>query len=707
MKFISSVLMVIIISGLAAMQLPFSNTLVKSEANLLGEMVRVSPDDKKSLEYKTDVYLWYDDEKLYAYFEAELNPDFAKGTYAAGESFPDADFLRLQLVTSPESYFAYCFYAFPLGNKYDAVRDSNLQLDENWNSEYSYSNEFTEDKWTCLMEIPFKDLRYTNNDVKNWKVISSRRLLEEDDYYSFPYTTTKMGKDYFLVAEDIQLTEEITTLSNLKIRPYFVQKYDKMNNEFSKFDENIGVDISYNPTTSTKLKISIQPDFSDVPMDDEQDNFNIRYAPYFQENRFFFTEDIDVFGVNEQLFYSRNLMQPIFATKLTGNGKNYSFGFLISQDKEVKNGESVNNADDYYSLAAYKISNDKASLQSTFLSTFNDDFHNEVMHIESVYEFSKKSEIELGANVSFVDRDSKSKYGSEFFTRYSFDSEIIDFRVKLGRMDDGLTALMGRIFENNYSYSNINLDIDYDFDEGGIFEQIGISGWTDYNIQTDSNDFGSTNAGCNLWFGTRFDLNFWTNANSGKYYYEDLMKNINWNNYSAGIGYFGFSGLGMNASYSQGLGLHFERLKNYVKRNLNFSIWGDLGYHYSYSVNVSKIHYLDFEKEFITEILDEDGENIIYRNDNDYLLGNIKFSINLSNECSLTNGLGFNSYEQLDAGFTKHVGLFSNLKWEFMDDYFVYAGYSTALDEVDNQGIFDDSRILNYELLYMKLSVTF
>jgi hypothetical protein len=140
---------------------------------------------------------------------------------------------------------------------------------------------------------------------------------------------------------------------------------------------------------------------------------------------------------------------------------------------------------------------------------------------------------------------------------------------------------------------------------------------------------------------------------------------------------------------------------------VKFSIWGDLGSHYSYSIDVRKIHYLDFKKEFISEYLDENGENTIYLDDDDYLLANIKFSINLSNKCSLTNGLGFNSYEVPEYNLTKHIGLFSNLKWEFKDDYFIYAGYSTAVDEVDNQGIFDDSRYLNYEQLYMKLSVTF
>jgi len=41
------------------------------------------------------------------------------------------------------------------------------------------------------------------------------------------------------------------------------------------------------------------------------------------------------------------------------------------------------------------------------------------------------------------------------------------------------------------------------------------------------------------------------------------------------------------------------------------------------------------------------------------------------------------------------------------DEYFLYAGYSTAADEFDDQGFLDESRYLGHEQLYMKLSVTF
>ncbi|MFO7895962.1 MAG: hypothetical protein R6U84_03430 [Candidatus Cloacimonadales bacterium] len=701
----------LLVAAIFAVEIPYSEVETKSADNLLGQMLKVSPEDGEPVPQQTDVYLWYDHEFLYVLFEAELNDDFEVGTYASGESFPEADFLRLQLITNPQSYYAYCFYAFPLENRYDAVRNSDMNMDGSWDSDYSYENEITEDRWRCLMKIPFKDLRYTNDELKQWKVISSRRFYAEDEYYSFPYTTTNMGKDYFRKAFDISLSAEITKLSNRKIRPYYVQKYDLKNDEYSALQDNLGLDLSYNPTTSTKLKIALNPDFSDVPMDSEGDNFNLRYAPWFEENRFFFTEDIDVFGVDDDLFYSRNLMQPIYAVKLTGNGEKYAFGLLSAQDKEVKSAGNITNDDDYYNLAAYKLIYEKYSLQTTFLNTFNTGFHNEVLHLRAAYELNNANEIYLGSDLSYYKAEAQqARKGYELYAAYRFRKD--DFRLSttlISRSKD-LISQMGRMFDTDYTSGNLNLNYSYKPIGASFLEEAGISGWSAYSHKTESDAFNSTNIGTNLWFNFSFDLNYWLNLNSGKYLYvddyHDFSREFAWNDYSTGFSYHKFSNLGFSASFSQKLDFYYSRLRNYQKRKYGLNVWGNYGSRLNYGFDLNRIEYLDFAREYAAELISDAGETLTITDssDDNYNVGNAYVTLNLSNSFSIKNGLGFNSYEFEDR--TGHLGFYANLKWEFRQDYFLYAGYSTAVDEIERSGFWDESRILNHEQIYLKIVIT-
>ena len=388
-------------NAMPGMEVPFSQTPVLTDDNLMQDFVRVTPDDKLPEKLKTRCWFWYDENALYVKFEAEIDSTFKRGVFYPKDNGQDGDYVRLQLITIPEAYYAYYYIGTPTGNLNDAVRTID-NVDYQWNSSYSYQTEICGDSlWITDMTIPFRELRFNAKPPYWWKVILSRSHKENDEFYSMPYANTKDGKDYFTKAADITLTHPIKRSSDLKFKPYFVKSYDLVNRTSTFDPENLGIDISFNPSTKTKLKLTLNPDFTDIPPDNAQNDYNNRYPTYYEENRFFFTEDLDAFEVDYGTFYTRHILQPRLAMKLTGNNQTLNYGFLGALDKKISSDGEILNQDDYYQMASVIKTLPRFKAKLSAVSRLNRDYCNHVGIEYWKWEFIKEFYFEQAGMLSY------------------------------------------------------------------------------------------------------------------------------------------------------------------------------------------------------------------------------------------------------------------------------------------------------------------
>ena len=677
------VTLILIFTGiiLNAITIPYSHTEIKTEMNHLAEFVRIAPDDSLEIPLQTDVWLWHDKENLFVHWEAVIDEDFVKGKHANTDEWVDCDAMRIQIITDVKNYYSYMFYSLPFGNQYDCIRKSGMNIDPSWNSNYHYENSITDDLWISTMKIPIKDLRFYSSPPYIWKIILTRYFEKVDEFYSFPYGTIKMGKDYFRTAYEITINEELSKNKNYRITPYFIKKYDLVEETDSFDPDNIGLDFSYNPTSSTKAKISINPDFSDVPMDSESDNYNVLYAPYFDENRFFFIEDLDVFGVSSNSFYSRHIMQPQYAVKLTGNSENFSYGFLSAMDKEVSEDGDILNSDDIYNMLALRPKWENLSIQMTLLNRMNKGYHNEVLVINPNWEFIKNHSVWSEINTSIHD-DEISEKGYLVSAGYNGKKGDFDWSVDACRISEDYYADMGRVFRTDLSVINVDCS-QGSYPNGKIIRNFGSSLWLHKAMKNENNDFLEQSGGINLWMNSPHKINFSMNAGLGEETHNDSV--YAWKSIYAGIGTWQISWLNGRINYITSKALVYDLSNVYKKDYINLSLWGDLGNNLSYNISAQGQKYFNFPNDCGM--------------DDEYWIGNADLTINFSNKFSLTNGLRYNNYESESQ--TGYLGFFSNLRFEFKDDCNFYLGYKTAQDEIEQEFITD------YKQAYMKVSYTF
>lgn len=666
---------------LDSLEIPFSNSTLKTGGNLFSGFVRVSPSDSLTCPLSINVWTWHNGKELHFYFSGEIDHDFERGIFSSYDKKTSADYFRVQIITDVNSYFSYVFYCYPLGNKYDAIRKPSLSFDKNWNSSYNYNSDISDKLWNVDLIIPFKDLRFSGNPPYNWKIILTRYFDKNDESYSVPFVNTNMGKDYFRRAENIRINEKIDKNKNFYIRPYSILTYDLIDKNTSLGLENIGTDFSFKPDFSTNLKVSLNPDFSDIPLDDETDIYNSKYDPDFSENRYFFTEDFNAFGIDDEQFYSRHIIQPNYAIKLTGNSDDYSYGFLSTMDRE-EHIDGIDVDDDMFNIIAFNPKKENYNFQFTVLNRMNKNYHNEVFHLNPVWEFSENNILNLDLNYSYKDKDDIKSTG--FFHKIGYDIYADDFNLNLEfeKMNDDYAVDMGKLYEKNYYQYRI-----YSYKEVDLYKtflkELGTSINLREQLTNGTNELIEKVSRIDFWINSHYKIDLWYYYVFGKENYCDKIHSLN--NNTLGLSWKISSFLKLQYSYSSGKILIYEFNGAYRNIYHQFYLSGDIDKFVSYKFTADNIQYKNIPHSDTT--------------DNNFWYGNADLTISLSNNISITNGLRFNNYEENE--FSDHFGFFSNFSWEFRPESNIFIGFKSTVDEIEK--VYTKA----YEQLFMKISYRF
>lgn len=675
-----------------ALDVPYSENPVYSKQNQISNFLCSIPPDSSSIPLETNCWIWHNNENIYISWEADTDENFMIGKYSPNDVSAQADQLCVQIITDQINCYAYGFIAYPLENKSDFVRSTSHSLDYDWNSTYEYSSTNQNSKWLVVMKIPLKDLRFNGKPPYKWKIILSRYFKNDDKYYTTPFLTTQMGKDYFRKALDITINKEIRRDRNLYLRPYSIVKSDLLEND-TKFNfDSFGLDLSIKPSSSSKLKFTYNPDFSDVPIDDESNNFNSKYASFYAENRYFFIKDLNALGVSSTSFYSRQIVQPDYAVKFTGRNDNLTYGVLSTKVKQVALGNVIVDSNDIYNIIAIKPSSDNFNFQFTLLNRMNKNYHNEVLHLKPNWEFRKDQYLWVDLNLSTKKTlENGTNNGYFAIAGYDYKNDDFNFAISATQMSKDYAVDMGKIYEDDYYGWNLNSYLIKEFSNihlRSITSNINAS----EEIDNHTSELLERYAHFDLNLITNYHLDFeidcvsvkelWSEKYFDKYQisFQSTWSKPKLFNAFVGINYVNYIIYVLNNDY-QG-------------RYLQLGLRGIINKYVSYSIIVDNMTYFDVP-------------NVDYIDDN-YWLANLDFSLSLSNSLDLTSGIRFNNYEyaytdsdDVYHDYSQHVGLFSNLRWQFMKHNYIYLGYNSANNEIN------DISEYSHQQAYLKISYSF
>ena len=324
-------------------------------ARLVG-FSQYSPVDGRPSEQETEVLVWYSPSAIHFGVRANAAPGTVRAHLGDRDKgiIPD-DYIEIQLGTFNDRRQAFVFAANPLGVQADGAlnegtsqqnpgaqtttvagrEQADLSPDYAWDSK----GRLTDFGYEIEIRIPFKSLRFQRADPQDWAlhVIRKSAAAGREDTWA---PTLRAATSFLAQAGTLTGLTGIHQGTVLELNPVVTSsvaggRLPSGAWDYSGGSPEFGGNVRWGVTTDATLNATVKPDFSQVEADASQFSPDPRNLVYFQEKRPFFLDGIQYFATPSQLIYTRRILAPVAAAKLTGKSHGWSFGFISAVDDKI------------------------------------------------------------------------------------------------------------------------------------------------------------------------------------------------------------------------------------------------------------------------------------------------------------------------------------------------------------------------------------
>ncbi|MCS6874705.1 MAG: carbohydrate binding family 9 domain-containing protein [Pyrinomonadaceae bacterium] len=313
------------------------------EAAVFKDFYQTSPGDNIMPSKPTVVYMGYDEKNIYIAFECFDEKEKIRASFAKRDDVFGEDNVRIWLDTYNDQRRAYVLGFNPFGIQQDGIYVEGKGIDYSVDILMESKGTIHSWGWAVEVRIPFSSLRYEAGKGKLWGFNVARNIDRFNDEFDewMPIDRNVSGR--LIQHGKITGFEEIQEERTIEILPSFtIRKNEKRvkvpDNPTGKLkneplDHTLGLTLKYSIASNLTFDLTINPDFAEIEADAPVVTANQRFPLYFPEKRPFFLEGYEIFQLPIQTFYSRTIIAPEIAAKLTGKKGKHSFSFLTASDK--------------------------------------------------------------------------------------------------------------------------------------------------------------------------------------------------------------------------------------------------------------------------------------------------------------------------------------------------------------------------------------
>ena len=340
-----------------------------ADAAVIEDFTQQEPNEGEPATERTIVRLMYDSESLYIAMEAHDSiADGVIATEMRRDSFQllEEDNFQIILDTFNDNRSGYMFVTNPLGAKLEqqiseegeggysrSSSSTNSNVNVDWDGVWNVSTQQTGNGWVAEIEIPMVTMRFPKTDRQVWGLNFMRNIRRKNEQVYW----APVPKGYELMrvsrAGTLLGLAGIDRGMDLRITPYVLGAGRQDRNTAAVFDgsglNDVGVDVKYGIAAGLNLDLTLNTDFAQVEVDEQQVNLT-RFPLFFPEKRDFFLENAGMFSVKSQqsfgrvadLFFTRRIGlangQPvpiIGGTRLTGKVQRHNVAVMNIQTQGV------------------------------------------------------------------------------------------------------------------------------------------------------------------------------------------------------------------------------------------------------------------------------------------------------------------------------------------------------------------------------------
>ncbi|WP_196139367.1 carbohydrate binding family 9 domain-containing protein [Aliikangiella sp. G2MR2-5] len=440
-----------------------------------------SPGENVTPPVRTLVYLMEDGQNLYVAFNAEdPEPEKIRNYLSDRDSIWESDFVGVKFDTFGESKKAFQFFVNAAGVQADATQEDFVGDDSSWDAIWDSAGQVNDSGYQVEMAIPFRALRFPEtNDAQSWPMELLRFYPRE---HRHRIANTPVDRD---IACQICQFDQLVGMKNIKpsknlvLAPTLVALRADSREPFANWksgdvESEASLDIRWGITQDTVLNATINPDFSQVEADAAQIDVNNPFTLFLSEKRPFFLDGADYFNSMENLVYTRNIIQPDFGAKVSGQIDGHSFGFISVDDQftniilpgrlssdiaQIRNSADSPKVDSHNLIARYSYDlGNKNYLGFVNTDRRADGYSNQVNAFDGKYWFDQYHSI----NAQYISTDTENPR-----------QLIEDFNLAEQQSGDALVVRFRHDSRNWWGYINY-MEYDKDFRADlGFISQVG------------------------------------------------------------------------------------------------------------------------------------------------------------------------------------------------------------------------------------------
>jgi len=304
----------------------------------------ITPTDGKKANQHSEVRVLFDEKNIYfgiIFFNNSVKGKYAVESLKRDFSFGKNDNLLIAIDPFNNLTTGFSFGLNAYGAQWDGTMYNGGKVDLNWDSKWISEVSFNEDQWSCEISIPLKSIRYKEG-TKEWGINFGRLDLKANEKSSWApvprqFPSVSLAYTGVLVWDPPPPEQG----KNISVIPYSLSSISKKDqNKINK--TKVGADLKLSISSALNLDLTLNPDFSQVEVDQQLTNLD-RFELFYPEKRQFFLENADLFAdfgyQSIRPFFSRRigLGVPIEAgLRLSGNiNEKWRMGLMNIQTQKL------------------------------------------------------------------------------------------------------------------------------------------------------------------------------------------------------------------------------------------------------------------------------------------------------------------------------------------------------------------------------------
>ncbi len=311
-------------------------------AKLAKNFHRVTPTDTGYALAQTVAMVTYNQDNLYV---AAICYDPTPGkrpiqSLRRDWSFSSNDNFMFFIDTYNDLTNGFAFGVSEAGVQRDGIESDGDEVAYTWDTKWKSAVKSYDDRWTAEICIPFRSLRYFDG-AEIWGINFGRLDLKTNEKSAWAPMPRQFKHNNLAFAGSLIWEEPLQKAGlGLSLIPYVAgtASVDNQVDRETKWRGRGGLDAKMILSTSLNLDVTVNPDYSQVEVDQQVTNLD-RFELFFPERRQFFLENTDLFAnlgnSGIQPFFSRRigLNAPVMGGgRLSGKlGEHWRIGVMDMQ----------------------------------------------------------------------------------------------------------------------------------------------------------------------------------------------------------------------------------------------------------------------------------------------------------------------------------------------------------------------------------------